>query len=66
MRNEYVRASVGVDSIEDKMAQGRLRWFGHVSRKGTDDEVRKVWRWNGEAKMSRVRAVARLKLARGQ
>ena len=55
VRNEYVRASVGVDSIEDKLAQGRLRWFGHVSRKETDDDVRKVWRWDSEVKMSRGR-----------
>ena len=52
VRNEYVRASVGVDSIEDKLAQGRLRWFGHVSRKGMDDDVRKVWRWDSEVRMS--------------
>ena len=34
VRNEYIRGSVEVDSIEDKMAQNRLRWFGRVCRKG--------------------------------
>ena len=29
LRNEYVRGSVSVDSIRDKLAQSRLRWFGH-------------------------------------
>ena len=42
VRNEYVRRSVGLVNIEDKLAQGRLRWFGHVSRKGRDDVVKKV------------------------
>ena len=43
IRNEYVRASVGVDDIRDKLAENRLRWFGHVSRKREDDVVKKVW-----------------------
>ena len=55
MRNEYLRGSVGVVSIEDKLAQGRLRWFGHVSRKGRDDVVKKVWRWDREVKLARGR-----------
>ena len=48
VRNEYIRGSVGVDSIEDKMAQSRLRWYGHLSRKGEDDVVKKVWGWDRE------------------
>ena len=42
VRNEYVRGSVGVDSIGDKMAQSRLRWYGHLCRKGGVDVVRKA------------------------
>ena len=53
--NEYVRASVGVDSIDDKLAQSRLRWFGHVSRREQHDDVKKVWGWNSEVKLSRGR-----------
>ena len=48
VRNEYIRCSVGVDSIEDKMAQNRLRWLGHVCRKREDDIVKKVWGWDSE------------------
>ena len=55
VRNEHVRGSVGVDSIEDKMAQSRLRWYGPLSRKGEDDVVKKVWGWGREVKLSRGR-----------
>ena len=55
VRNEYIRMSVGVDSIEDKIAQSRLRWYGHISRKGEEDVVKKVWGWNREVKVSRGR-----------
>ena len=53
--NEYVRASVGVDSIEDVLARRRLSWFGHLSREGQEDVVKKVWGWNSEVKLSRGR-----------
>jgi hypothetical protein len=33
IRDEYVRGSIGVASIEDKIRENRLGWFGH-------DEVR--------------------------
>ena len=57
VRNEYVRASVGVDSIEDVLARRRLSWFGHLSRKGQEDVVKKVWGWDREVKLSRGRPV---------
>ena len=41
VRNEIIREKVGVASVEDKMREGRLRWFGHVMRRGTDTPV---WR----------------------
>ena len=55
VRNEYVRGSLGVESIADKMAQSRLRWFGHVSRKDEVDVVKKVWCLDREVKLSRGR-----------
>ena len=55
VRNEYVRASVGVENIEDVLGQRRLSWFGHVSRKGQEDVVKKVWKWDGEVKLGRGR-----------
>ncbi|PHU20250.1 hypothetical protein BC332_11401 [Capsicum chinense] len=40
VRNEIIREKVGVASVEDKMREGRLRWFGHVMRRGADAPVR--------------------------
>lgn len=33
IRNEYVRGSLGVRDIADKLQESRLRWFGHVKRR---------------------------------
>ncbi|GJT83013.1 hypothetical protein Tco_1057355 [Tanacetum coccineum] len=33
---------LNVDSIIDKMREGRLRWFGHVKRKPQNAPVRRV------------------------
>ncbi|PHT95006.1 Isoleucine--tRNA ligase [Capsicum annuum] len=41
VRNEVIRAKLGVASVEDKMREVRLRWFGLVMRRGTDAPV---WR----------------------
>ena len=55
VRSEYIRASVGVDNIEDKLAQSRLEWFGHVFMKGEDDVVKKLWKRDSEVKLARGR-----------
>jgi len=34
IRNEYIGRSIGVTLIVDKMRENKLRWFGHVIRKG--------------------------------
>ncbi|KAM3203386.1 hypothetical protein P3L10_031012 [Capsicum annuum] len=44
VRNESIREKVGVASMEDKMREVRLRWFGHVMRRGTDAPVRRCER----------------------
>ncbi|KAF3684046.1 hypothetical protein FXO38_00469 [Capsicum annuum] len=44
VRNEIIREKVGVASVDDKMREGRLRWFGHVMRRGTDAPVRRCER----------------------
>ena len=44
VRNEVIREKVGVTSVEDKMREGRLRWFGHMMRRGTDAPVRRCER----------------------
>ncbi|KAF3666290.1 Proteasome subunit beta type-7 [Capsicum annuum] len=36
VRNEIIREKVGVASMGDKMREMRLRWFGHVMRRGSD------------------------------
>jgi hypothetical protein len=55
IRNEYVRSSLGVDNVCDKLAVNRLRWFGHVVRKDEGDVVKRVWRMNVGDKMTRGR-----------
>nr|GEY67031.1 RNA-directed DNA polymerase from mobile element jockey-like [Tanacetum cinerariifolium] len=40
--NEVFRAALDVDSIIDKMREGRLRWFGHVKRRPQSAPVRRV------------------------
>ena len=44
MRNEDIRTKIGVASIEEKMRENRLRWFGHVRRRPTDTSARRVER----------------------
>ncbi|XP_060179517.1 B3 domain-containing protein REM17-like isoform X4 [Lycium barbarum] len=44
IRNEDIRDKVGVASVEDKMREARLRWFGHVKRRDTDAPVRRCER----------------------
>nr|GEX04413.1 putative cytochrome P450 [Tanacetum cinerariifolium] len=40
--NEVFRATLDVDSIIDKMREGRLRWFGHVKKRPQSAPVRRV------------------------
>jgi len=42
MKNEDFRTKIGVASIEEKMRENRLRWFGHMRRRPTDAPVRRV------------------------
>ena len=36
VRNEDSRTKIGVISIEEKMRENCLRWFGHARRRPTD------------------------------
>ncbi|KAK4346934.1 hypothetical protein RND71_033273 [Anisodus tanguticus] len=40
IRNDDIRDRVRVASVEDKMREARLRWFGHVQRRETNAPVR--------------------------
>ena len=42
IRNEHIREKVGVAPVEDKIRESRLRWFGHIKRRPSDDPVRRV------------------------
>ncbi|XVF73167.1 hypothetical protein PTKIN_Ptkin12aG0179600 [Pterospermum kingtungense] len=41
VRNETIRADLKVASIDDKMRENRLRWFGHVMRRPEGAPVRR-------------------------
>ncbi|KAL6494927.1 hypothetical protein OROGR_030846 [Orobanche gracilis] len=45
LRNEVIREKVRVASIEDKMMENRLRWFGHVRRRPVEAPVRRLESW---------------------
>ena len=39
VRNEDIRTKIDVASIEEKIRENRLRWFGHVRRRPTDSPI---------------------------
>ena len=41
IRNGVIRGKIGVASIEDKIREIRLRWFGHIRRRSMDAPVRR-------------------------
>ncbi|KAL6568984.1 hypothetical protein OROGR_000709 [Orobanche gracilis] len=45
LRNEVIKEKVRIASIEDKMMENRLRWFGHVRRRPVDAPVRRLESW---------------------
>lgn len=40
--NHYIRGTLKVRPIQDKLAESRLRWYGHVMRRPVDHMTRKV------------------------
>jgi len=41
IKNEVIRKKVGVEPIEDKMRETRLRWFGHIRRRNGNAPMRR-------------------------
>ncbi len=37
IRNEHIRAMVGMANISEKITEARLRWLSHVERKTEED-----------------------------
>ncbi|XP_055377191.1 uncharacterized protein LOC129609284 [Condylostylus longicornis] len=42
IRNEYLRGTFKVADIKEKLAEKRLRWYGHVMRRDEEHPVRKA------------------------
>src|SRR5437867_2467201 len=40
-KSEDLRRGLGIESVDSVVSRGRLRWFGHVERKETNDWVSK-------------------------
>jgi len=40
IRNEVIREKVGVASVEEKLNEIRLKWFGHVKSRAVNTPVR--------------------------
>ena len=55
--NEELRGLVGVEFITTFIRSGRLRWYGHVMRKGDEDWVKKCmeYRFEGRRPVGRPR-----------
>ena len=54
-----VRQRLGVESIEDWIRCQRLRWFGHVKRRDSEEEIRKVLEFKPEGISKRGRPLKR-------
>jgi hypothetical protein len=39
IRNEVIRARLGVAAVEEALVQHRLRWFGHIQRRPPEASV---------------------------
>ena len=53
--NRLYREKLGVVEMDEKLREGRLRWFGHVRRRRSTEPVRRVERFQVEGKRGRDR-----------
>ena len=42
IHNKHICEKIGVAPVEDKIRESRLRWFGHIKHRPSDDPVRRV------------------------
>ena len=49
--NEAFRRPVGVEPITTFIGSGRMRWYGHVMRKGDEDWVKKCIELKAEVRL---------------
>jgi hypothetical protein len=57
VRNDDIRERLGVASVEEKLVQHRLRWFGHMQQRSADAPIRnEVIRRAGNKKRDRGRS----------
>ena len=55
VRNEYIRGSLKVAPVTEKLCGNRLSWYEHVMRRDEENVVRKVLSMNVDGYMSRGR-----------
>jgi hypothetical protein len=55
IRNEYIRGSLKVAPVFEKMRSNRLAWYGHVMRKDESHITKRVMSMNVDEHPSRVR-----------
>ena len=61
VKNETIRKNMGVRCIGDKMKEKRLRWYGHIQRRGESHCCRKVSEIKLEGKRKKGRPQMRWK-----
>jgi hypothetical protein len=59
IKNEYMRGSVGLALIVDKMRENRLKWFGHMVKREGTKAVRVFMEMNVEEKSRKERSKRR-------
>lgn len=55
IRNDYIRESLGVVDIRDKMREHRPLWLGHVMTRDEENLVRSILGFRVESRRSRGR-----------
>ena len=57
IESTVIASRVGVDDLEEHLRQRRLRWFGHITRRDEEVEIKKVFELKIEGRRKRGRPV---------